>query len=74
MLNHSCTSITWVHRHSRIRIPKASQISSSVANGSPPLQNRRRYNSSSVALALWCGDGNRKLVTRFGVIQWVALV
>jgi len=32
--------------------------------GSPPLQHLR---SSYVALALWRGDGHRKLVTLFGV-------
>jgi len=26
------------------------------------------YASSCVALALWCGDGHRQLVTRFGVM------
>jgi len=47
---------------------RTGQILHSVANGSPPLQHLRK---SCVALVLWRGDGHRKLVTRFGVIQRV---
>ena len=45
------------------------QIGHSVANGSPPL--RHFFERYCVARAQWRGDGLRKLVTRFGVIQRV---
>jgi len=46
----------------------ATSILFSFANGSSPLQI---YASSCIALALCCGDGHRKLVTRFGVMRRV---
>jgi len=47
---------------------RAGQILHSIANGSPPLQH---FTQLAVALALWRGDGHRKLVTSFGVIRRV---
>ena len=48
---------------------RAGQIGHSVANGSPPL--RHFFERSCVARAQRRGDGPRKLVTRFGVLQRV---
>jgi len=45
------------------------QILHSVANGLPPLQPL--YASNCVAFTLCHGDGYRKLVTRFRVMQRV---
>ena len=47
----------------------ADQIGHSVANGSPPLQYF--FERSCVARAQWRGDGPRKLLTRFGVLERV---
>ena len=43
-------------------------IGRSVANGLPPL--RHFFEKSRVVRAQWRGDGLRKLVTPFDVIQW----
>ena len=48
---------------------RAGQIGHSVANGSPLLQ--RFFEWICVTRAQWRGDGPRKLVTRFGVLQRV---
>ena len=48
---------------------RVGQIKRSVANGWPPL--RHFLEMSCVARAQWHGDGPRKLVTRFGVLQQV---
>ena len=48
---------------------RAGQIGHSVANGSPLL--RHFFERSCVARAQFRGDGPRKLVTRFGVMQQV---
>ena len=47
---------------------RAGQIGHSVANGSPPL---RHFERSCAARPQRRGDGPRKLVTSFGVIQQV---
>ena len=47
---------------------RAGQIEHSVANGSPPL--RHFFERSCVARVQWRGDGPRKLVIGFGVLQW----
>jgi len=58
-----------------LRVRKVWSLNPEPAKSSTALQTVRRsfnmYASSCVALATWCGDGHRKLVTRFSVIRRV---
>jgi len=59
-------------------VPRVREVESSFPKGRSNLtvlqMVRHHFNifaGSCVALALWCRDGHRQLVTRFGIIRWV---